>query len=339
MAHEIWEDNMLYAGQMPWHGIGKQVPPDLDGESLKEMLNLSPVELRPVFTWANGGYEKISNRRAVVRTKEETVLGVVGEEFTPVQDIDIIDMMEVLRREGLTAFETAGLLRDGSRFFMMLHIPNGTLKLKTPNGKEDVICNYLGVSHAHDGTLALEFTPTNVRVVCANTLAAASAEASRNRVSFYIKHTTNADARIKAAIGAYKQVIQFNSRFAQLAEQLVATPFGAQETRKLLENLFPSKDEKDVPGATLKQRFEVSNLILTGAGHEHLGIVGTAWGAYNAVCEYLDWNRPTRGDKELTTGEKRAKMWQASQFTNQVNDKKLAALSLIGQIAGINVVA
>lgn len=333
MAHEIWEGNMVYAGAMPWHGIGKQVTPELTGDELKEMLNLSPVELRPVFTWAAGNYTQIPDKRAVVRTKEESVLGVVGPDFTPVQDTDIIDMMEALRSEGLTAFETAGLLRDGSRFFMMLHVPGGILKLKTPNGKTDVVVSYLGVSHAHDGTLALEFTPTNVRVVCANTLSAASNEAARNRVSFYIKHTQNAEHRIKAAIEAYKNVLKFNAKFAELAEQLIATPFGADRTKTLLSRLFPAKDEGNIPPGVLKQRYEVSNLVLAGKGHEELGIIGTAWGAYNAVCEYLDWNRPTRGDKELASNEKQAKMWQASQFTNQVIDKKLQALELIQQIA------
>ncbi len=340
MAHEIWEDNMVFAGEMPWHGIGKQVEPSITGMELKSLLDLSPVERKTLYADPGDGSAliKVDSHVATMRVKDRLVVGVVGPDFTPTQDADLIDMMEALRGEGLCAFETAGILRNGSRFFLMLRIPNGTLKLKTPNGKTDVVVNYLCVSHAHDGSLANEFTPTSVRVVCANTLSAAQREAKRQRVSYYIKHTTNSEYRIKAAIAAYKKVIEFNVELAARYEALMAMPFDMNQMKTLGEKLFPvpAGKEDNIPAGVLKSRYEVSRLMLEGKGHIELGIAGTGWGAYNAVTEYLDWSRPTRGDKDLNENEKKAKMWEASQFGNQVVDKKLEALELIEQIGSAN---
>jgi phage/plasmid-like protein (TIGR03299 family) len=337
MAHDIWQDNMVYANELPWHGIGKQVEDTIDGEGLKELLNLSPVALRNLYADPMDGsaLRLVKDRKAVMRTKENEVIGVVGPDFVPIQDTEIIDTMETLRDEGLCKWETAGLLRNGSRFFAMLKIPNGTLKLKTPNGKEDLVLNFLAVSHGHDGTLAFEFTPTNVRVVCQNTVTMARQEAKHNRVSFYIKHTANAEYRVKAAVEAYKKVIAFNAEVAERAQAMALTPFGAKSITKLVESLFPTPKGKEdnIPAGVLKSRYEVTRLVTEGKGHEELSIAGTEWGAFNAVCEYLDWNRPTRGDKELTYSEKRGKMWEASQFSNQVYDKKLEAMNLIEQIS------
>jgi phage/plasmid-like protein (TIGR03299 family) len=342
MAHEVWKDatgkdNMVYAGEVPWHGLGEQVPPTITGMELKDKLNLSPVALVNLFAdpGDGSGLIKVSDKKGVMRTKENMILGVVGEGFTPIQDTEIIDTLEVLRAEGLCAFETAGILREGSRFFVMLNVPGGTLKLKTPSGKTDVVVNYLGVSHGHDGSLAFEFTPTNIRTVCQNTVTMARAQAKRDRVSFYIKHTANADARIKAAVEAYRKVIAFNAEVAEQAKKLMATPFDSNQIKALTERLFPvpAGKEDNIPAGVLKSRYEVLRLVTEGKGHQELGIIGTAWGAYNAVVEHFDWNRQTRGDKDLSASEKKNKMWEATQFNPQVYDKKLQALAIIEELS------
>jgi phage/plasmid-like protein (TIGR03299 family) len=338
MAHEIYENNMVYSGETPWHGLGVKLDEGMTAQEIKENLpSLSPIVLTNLFAAPTDGSALVPvlDRKAVMRTKDNQVVGVVGTDFTPVQDTDLIDTLEALRVAGLAEFETAGILRFGSRFFVMMSIPDGMLKLKTPNGKTDLVCQYLGVSHGHDGTLKLQFTPTNVRIVCQNTVNMARAEAKKNGVSFTIKHTVNADARIKAAVEAYKQVIQYNKYFAEKAQQLIDTPFPAANLRTLGEKLFPVPKgrEDDIPAGVLKSRYEITRLAIEGKGHESLGLVGTAWGAYQGVCEFLDWGRQTRGDKDKSELEIKSKMWEASQFSNIIIDKKIEALNLIEEIA------
>jgi phage/plasmid-like protein (TIGR03299 family) len=335
MAHAIWEDNMTYVGEMPWHGIGKQVADTITGEELKETLNLSQVALRPLFTYGmDGSIIKVTDKVATLRTKDNIVVGVVGTEFNPLQDADLIDTLDTLRVEGLCAFETAGLLKGGSRFFVSLKVPNGLLRLKTPNGKEDLVLQYLLVSHGHDGSLKAQIDPTNIRTVCQNTLSAARQEAEGQGISFAIKHTLNAENRVQAAIAAYQAGMSFHRDFAEYAQIRVNTPFSAAKMKQLAESMFPTPEgkESDIPAGVLKGRYELQRLFVEGKGHEELALVGTAWGAYNAVTEYLDWQRPTRGDKEKTEAEIKAKKWEASQFSPQVIERKQFALAEIEKL-------
>jgi hypothetical protein len=154
-------------------------------------------------------------------------------------------------------------------------------------------------------------------------------------VSFTIKHTQNADIRIRAAVEAYKDTINFNKFFAGKAQAMVDAPFSAKQTVKLLETIFPTPKgrEDDIPAGVLKSRYEVTRLVVEGKGHQELGLVGTQWGTYQAVCEYFDWARQTRGDKDKTEAEVKNKLWEGSQFVPLITAKKLEALDAIETIA------
>ena len=336
MAADLFGE-MVYVqeGGVPWHGSGIPVEATITGDELKDKLNLSQIALRPIFTYGmDGTILKVSDKMATIRTKDNIVVGVVGTDFNPLQDADLIDTLDTLRVEGLCAFETAGLLRGGSRFFVSLKVPNGLLRLKTPNGKEDLVLQYLLVSHGHDGSLRAQVDPTNIRVVCQNTVTAARQEAEGNGISFAIKHTINAESRMQAAIAAYKAGMTFHRDFAEYAQLMVNTPFSAAKMKELAESMFPTPEgkESDIPAGVLKGRYELQRFFVEGKGHEELALVGTAWGAYNSITEYLDWQRPTRGDKDKTEAEVKAKKWEASQFSPQIIERKQFALAEIERL-------
>jgi phage/plasmid-like protein (TIGR03299 family) len=333
MAHEIYKDNMVYQGEMPWHGIGKPIEMNITGPELIEKLDLSKVGKRPLYTLdRNGSYIPVTTHQATVRSKDDIVLGCVGNGYEVIQDEETIMDLDTLRVQGLATFETAALLRDATRFFVMMAITEGKIALRTPNGKEDLVYSYLCASHGHDGTLAYEFTPTNIRVVCANTMGMARAQGKKDKVSFYIKHTKNAEYRIAQAIKAYKETIEFNKEFAEYAQTLVDTRFGGVQLTKYVEALFPPKDDGEITGAALKGRHEVARLFVEGKGHQELAIVGTAWGALNAAHEYYDWVRPTKGMKDFAEEERQAAMWEATQFSSQLVNKKIEALTKLQEV-------
>lgn len=345
MAHEIMGNNMVYVGEVPWHGLGTEIPETATGIQVKELLDLSPVELRPVYCM-NNKQELIEVERkfVTVRTKDDRPLGVVGDDFTPVQDSELIDTLDKLRAEGLLQFETAGLLRNGSRFWVMCTVPEGKFILKTPNGKIDEVIKRLLIAHGHDGSLKTMVLPTNVRVVCANTLSMALGgnRASRKENQkgsgivngYVIKHTRNADERIKAAVDGYKESIKYFDAVQKQAEQLILTPFSDANMKQLTAKLFPVNVEResDIPAQTLKSRYEVERLFVEGAGHQELALTGTAWGAFNAVTEHLDYGRLTRGidktDHRAMTERRMSNAW----FNGPVMTKKVEALGYINEI-------
>lgn len=347
MAHDLMDDKeMVYVGEKPWHGLGTEIQQDATGDDVIRILNLSDVELRPVFTFNNAGeMVEIEEKFATVRTKEGRPLGVVGSDFTPVQDAELIQTLDKLRAEKLVRFETAGLLKNGARFWVMLNVPEDKFMLKTPNGKLDEVIRRLLVAHGHDGSLKTMILPTNTRVVCANTLGMALSENKAKRKEngrgsgivngYVIKHTRNADERIKAAVEGYKESIKYFDLVRKEAEKLIATPFSDGNMKQLTAGLFPVAPDRedDIPAQTLKSRFEVERLFVEGAGHQELALTGTAWGAYNAVTEYLDYNRPTRGiektDHRAMTERRMTNAW----FQGPVMTKKYEALQLIHEIA------
>ena len=90
MAHMIEEINgvaqMAYAGDVPWHGLGKQVPGDLTPEQMLEAANLNwSVTKIPAFAEV-GGQQVAVGRSALVRDRDNAILDVVSDDWNPIQN-------------------------------------------------------------------------------------------------------------------------------------------------------------------------------------------------------------------------------------------------------------
>src|SRR6185312_12271562 len=118
-------------------------------------------------------------------------LGVVGEQYVPIQNEEHAALLDALVDESGAHFETAGSLRGGRQVFLSMKLPT-TMQI----GGVDPVDLYLIACNSHDGTSAFRLLVSPVRVVCANTLALA---ASRARSTFSIRHTAGAAGQIEQA--------------------------------------------------------------------------------------------------------------------------------------------
>ena len=86
MAHQI--ETMAYFGQLPWHGLGTALDDadlyDWPGASRKAGLDWE-VELVTLVTTDT---QARVDHRAVRRTSDSRVLGVVGPRYAPLQNKD-----------------------------------------------------------------------------------------------------------------------------------------------------------------------------------------------------------------------------------------------------------
>ena len=95
MAHELEMVNgkvcFAYAGEVPWHGLGVKVPADLTPEQMLEKAGLDwEVEKIPAFAEVAG--EKIDvGKSALVRTSDNRVLDVVGNDWNPLQNAEAFE--------------------------------------------------------------------------------------------------------------------------------------------------------------------------------------------------------------------------------------------------------
>src|SRR3990167_3227165 len=87
VAHNI--ETTFYVGQSPWHGLGTYVgdAPIASEEAIVKAGLDWQVDLRPVYAAVGDGQSALcGNNKAVVRATDNSVLGIVGNRYTPLQN-------------------------------------------------------------------------------------------------------------------------------------------------------------------------------------------------------------------------------------------------------------
>lgn len=317
MAHELEMINgkasMFYVGETPWHQLGTKLEgrPTTEEAIVAAGLNW-PVEARELFT--AGGLK--APARAITRTTDDKILGVVGDKWTPLQNAEAFKFFDPFIASKEAVLETAGSLRGGSRVWI-LALLNQAPSVVVPG---DEIAKYLLLSNSHDGSLAVRVGFTPIRVVCANTEAMARDSAASKLIA--IRHT----AKVQDALAAVQDIMNTASRdFEATVEQYrkLARFNVTEESLKKYVNLVFQQDklektireklskgeanEGDVEKLTDELLMNAGSRILprvkelfeTGKGNQLPGVRGTAWAAYNAVTEYLGNERGNNAETRL----------------------------------------
>ena len=81
---------------------------------------------------------------------EDALLGMVGREYEPLNNIDAFRFFEPFLGRGWAQFETAGALGRGERVWVLARLQNEILV-----GGQDEIHRYLLLSNSHDGSSAV----------------------------------------------------------------------------------------------------------------------------------------------------------------------------------------
>lgn len=293
---------MVADGEPAWHGLGQ-----LKGEAATctEALELSycanwRVHKVPIFGQredrsgmagrtiqfldADGAPAIYGTARYNPWTGEEEGLGTVGKLWTPVQNEEAAELGDLLLDEAGAHVHTMGALEGGRKVFMSFKLPEAMMV-----GGEDAVDLYLVISIAHDGTGAVKFMITPVRVVCRNTLDMAIRQAKR---SWSVRHTGDVKAKLEAIRQALELTKKYTQKFQATAEAMVLDPFSDDEMETLLKELIPdpkSGAEGWVDRAA-GQRTAIMSLFRNAETCEFGR--GSKWAAYNAVAEYTDWLRP-----------------------------------------------
>ena len=224
-------------------------------------------------------------------TGRAEALGVVGAGYEPLQNEDHAEFLNNLADQSGAVFDTAGSLRGGRQVFITMQLPD-TLTI----GGTDAVDLNIAALNSHDGSGAFRILVTPVRVVCANTQAAAlAAHAS----SFSIRHTRNAKAAVAAARDALGLTFAYVEAFEAEAERLIQTTLTDGEFDALIEATFgpldPDASERTKQADADRQ--DVLSFLFHDADTQ-AGIRGTAWAGYQAVAEYVDHYAPVRAKQD-----------------------------------------
>ena len=331
MAHELETQNGVASfasfREPAWHGLGTVFTEEKTTAEMLAAANLNNWNVRLVDVEIPNTLTSDKNYSYVVRTNptdntQTDILGVVGERYHVLQNEDLFSFGDNIL-DGGGRWETAGSIRGGRVVFGSLALERETVL--DPNGVADKVKTYLLINTSHDGSIAIQASITPVRVVCANTLnLALGSKRGKNAIkqSFKIRHTQTANGKVQIAREALGLANAYMDAFDIMAKAMIEKEITAQQFNDIVLAAYP-KPEKDSKGAIKKweNKVDVINDIYTGQFNGM--IAGSAWGAFNALTERLDWHRNARG------GSNESLLAAASGFDATITAEKNRLLSIV----------
>jgi phage/plasmid-like protein (TIGR03299 family) len=333
MAHDLESVNGQTAfaslRQPAWHGLGTVFTDEVNTNEMLKLAHLDNWNVRLEDVALPEGFDSDKSYSFVTRTNpfdksKNDVLGVVGERYVPLQNEDLFSFGDNLL-DGGGRWETAGSIKGGRVVFGSIALTDSiTLD---PNGIADKIDNYLLINTSHDGSIAIQASITPVRVVCANTLnlALSSFKGKKDvKQTFKIRHTQTAEGKIAVAREALGLAHKYIDEFSTMANEMIQTEITKAQFDKIVELAYPAP-AKDAKGSQKKYDGKIDLLQSIYVGDFNNTISGTAWGAFNALTERLDWYRNSRG------GNNESILASASGFDPMINAEKNRLMKIVRQ--------
>lgn len=301
-----------------WHSLGTVFQDEVDTEGMLRLSHTADWNVRtePIKF---GKHKSHRSWYSVIRDnpftdKQTDVLGVVGKRYKVLQNEELFDFGDAMLDAG--RWETAGSIKNGTVVFASLALDRET------NIAGDLVNNYLLVHTSHDGSVAIQASITPVRVVCQNTLNMALRGAKQ---TFKIRHTQKADDKITAAKDALGLADKYIDIFEAEATALMDAKVTDDQFWDIINFAYPAP-EKDAKGSLKKWETKTDLIWDIWHGDTQTGIVGTGWGAVNALTERLDWYRQSRGGNDENIFAAR------SGFDPVINAEKGRLLNLVKDV-------
>jgi len=286
-----------------WHQLGTVTDSCMTAEEVMSKAWLGGWEVRkiPLFGMetTERGVTKVDcpDKFMTVRTNPATgdteYLGVVGEDYTTVQNEQVTEVLNLLVDQSGAHFETAGSMRKGRSVFVTMKLPTAM-----EIAGVDRMDLYLAATTSHDGTASLRLDATPVRIVCANTQRMAY---ERSQGSYTFRHTSNINAKITEARQALRLVWKHFDAWQVEAEKMLNEALTMGEFENIVAQVWPvAADASDVAKNNAKQRTNTLRYLIRDADTQK-AIKGTRWAGYQAITEYLDHYVPATGETVRAT--------------------------------------
>ena len=332
MAHELETQNGVASfasfREPAWHGLVTVFTEEKNTAEMLAAANLNNWNVRledvniPSHLSSDKSYQYVVRTNPTDNTQTD-ILGVVGERYHVLQNEDLFSFGDNIL-DGGGRWETAGSIRGGRVVFGSLALERETVL--DPSGVADKVKTYLLINTSHDGSIAIQASITPVRVVCANTLnlALGSKRGKKNGIkqSFKIRHTQTANGKVQIARETLGLANAYMDAFDIMAKEMIEKEITAADFNKIILAAYP-KPEKDSKGAVKKWETKVDTINDIYTGEFNGMIAGTAWGAFNALTERLDWYRSARG------GNNESILAAASGFDATITAEKNRLLGVV----------
>ena len=310
MSHLV--ETMAYAGEVPWHGLGKQVSDNMSPSDMLKAAELDwTVTKRPAYTidkpdcWnivdptGEANFLRCEDNYFLVRDSDNKILSPCGENYVPFQNAEVMSFFKKFTQAGQMKMDTAGSLKHGKDIWGLAKLSdNFTLP------GDDRMEGYLLLNNSHQVGKAMTIMFTPVRVVCNNTLTMALDSGAER---FRVLHLQMFDEEVKkAAEEALGLSNALSKTFSEQANFLSSKRARSPELEKFIAELFQPNlliergkvsDHSKLPPIQdeFKRNAElVYDAVETSPGASLKSAKGTWWGALNAVTYVVDHKKKSQ---------------------------------------------
>jgi phage/plasmid-like protein (TIGR03299 family) len=300
-------DSGFFVRKPAWHneGLVLDAPPasweeartlaGLDWEPVKE-----PVFARSIGFGADGqpteGFAEVEGFSRIARSDTGATLAVPSASFSLISNAEMGEIVEAVIDEPNMSYDTAGSLAGGRKVWALVKLDEpyqvpGDPSLTFPYG---AIVNY------HDGHGACQVLRTTVRIVCANTFAAAEADGDRHGARYVFRHTSQWRERVEEARAAVAGIRSDAARWREVATELALLPIDERQVEVFLSEFVPMPP-KGIISPRVEANVEAARAAYRGllASPSCDGIRHSAYGLVEAAGEYLDHVRKARNNETV----------------------------------------
>lgn len=294
MAHEIEFVNgkaqMAYAGDLPWHGLGTRVPDDLTPEQMLEAAGLN-WEVEKIEAFAKVGGKNVSvDRSALVRKTDNKILGVVSNDWNPVQNSDAFEFFNDFIAEGDMEMHTAGSLRGGQIVWALAKVKDG---FSLFGGDE--VESYLHFTNFHQYGYSTDVRFTPIRVVCNNTLTLSLNTKVERMVKISHRREFDGD-NVKLMLGIAAEKL---AKYKEMAQFLGSKRYTNENVVDYFKRIFPVSGGENAKKEISKNANVALGVLDTQPGAEFAR--GSWWQAFNTVTYLTDHLAGRTADTRLAS--------------------------------------
>lgn len=270
--------------------MGKNLTRKQVEQSLGWQVDTEPVQLADGTTIDS----HFANTRVI--DGERQVLGVVGKSYQVIQNTELLDFAETIRKKHKLKFTHVGTVGDGSRVYFQCSGDSFSI------GKSDEVTPYMLFINSHDGSLTCRMNPMTERMVCANQFATFTNDKHSYAA---IRHSGDVKSKLEQAgrLGRYfmeasktTQMAMLQLRRKSVTQRKVADYFKdmyLQQIREVTTNPQDrpedlARNRADIAFQKYKQRFE-NEAPIAGT---------TAWNMANAYTGWLQHDYRAGKDPE-----------------------------------------
>lgn len=322
------EVRLAYAGKVPWHSAGNKTDPTATPKEWQRAAHLDwTVERIAVMAQdpMNMRFNlPMPNHRALMRSDDKQILGTCSAKWIPTQNDRIFEFFQKIidRTDGAIQMNTAGSVKAGQWVWGCAKVVKSI-----DMGKGESIDPYVLFYIPHTVGETIKIMRTGVRPVCWNTL-------SYNIQSGGIlthRHVSELD--VDRAVETYMQLDADFHEWVNKAKgwmniqvpedtftYLTWRSFRPQEVFEIDARGKLKAWGEDRRHSALQDLYQGS-----GLGARMDSTKGTAWGAYNAVTEFIDhhsrYRTPETRFQSIVTGNNaRIRGRMEHEITRYAND-------------------